>query len=111
MIQQICCIGKGPLRVRASSSLAAPTSRDNLLRVVRTEVVQQVGERVAELDHALRGQCHLRARPAARQRLRHAQEPPARVLLQIQVVATIVLQIHIGRYAMLLPLVSLLLLN
>lgn len=60
--------------------------------VVGAEVVEQVGERVAELDHALRRQRHLAARPAARHRLRHAQEAPARVLLQVQVVPPVVLQ-------------------
>lgn len=60
--------------------------------VVGAEVVEQVGERVAELDHALRGQRHLAAGPAARHRLRHAQEAPARVLLQVQVIPPVVLQ-------------------
>lgn len=61
--------------------------------VVGAEVVEQVGERVAELDHALRWQRHLAAGPAARHSLGHAQEAPARVLLQIQVVPPVVLQL------------------
>ena len=60
--------------------------------VISAEVVEQVGERVAELDHALRRQRHLRARAAAGDGLRHAQEAPARVLLQVQVVAAVVLR-------------------
>lgn len=64
--------------------------------LVGAELVEEVGERVPELDHALRGYGDLGAGAAARYRLRHAQKAAARILLQVQVVAAVVLDHHLA---------------
>lgn len=68
-----------------------------LVRVlVAAELVEQVREGVPELDHALRRYRDLRTGPAPRYRLRDAQEPAPRVLLQVQVVTSVVLHHHLA---------------
>lgn len=61
----------------------------------RAKLLQQIRQRVPELDHPLRGNRDLGAGAAPGDGLRDAQEPPAYILLEIEVVAAIVLDHHL----------------
>lgn len=62
--------------------------------IIGTEVIQEIGQCVPKLDHALSRQRDLTAGPPACYGLGDTEEPPAGVLFQIQIVPTVVLKHH-----------------
>jgi hypothetical protein len=64
--------------------------------LVGAELVEEVGEGVAELDHSLRRDGHLRTGTPSGYRLGDAEETTPRVLLQVEVIASVVLDHHLA---------------